>query len=106
MIEIGRGTTPPITVKFNVPASTLDALFLTITQQDETIIEKDLTDAEIDGNNAVFHLTQEETLLLEAGEDAVALMQVRWVIDGRADKTNIIEVSISDILKEGVIGGG
>jgi hypothetical protein len=100
MIEIGRGTTPPITVKFNVPASTVDVLFLTITQQGETVIEKDIGDAEISGNNAVILLTQAETLTLEAGD---AQMQIRWKIGNAADKSRVLGINVTDVLKEGVI---
>ena len=100
MIEIGRGTTPPITVKFNVPASTVDVLFLTITQQGETVIEKDIGDAEISGNNAVILLTQAETLALEAGD---AQMQIRWKIGNAADKSRVLGINVTDVLKEGVI---
>jgi hypothetical protein len=101
MAEIIRGTTPPITVRFNFEASIITTLYLTITQSGAAVIEKDLTDGEVDGTDIVFTLTQTETLLLTAG--VAALLQVRFLASDGAFASKILDLSVSDILKEGEI---
>lgn len=101
MLEITRGTTCPISITFNVLASTVTLLYLTINQSDATVIEKQLTDGTVNGNDVLFTLSQTETLLLNAG--VAALLQARYKIGDNAWATRIVDVSIADVLKDGAI---
>lgn len=101
MAKIIRGTTPPITVRFNFAASTITTIFLTISQSGASVIEKDIADGEVDGTDMIFTLTQTETLLLTAG--VAALYQVRFLTSDGAWATDIGSFEVGDILKEGAI---
>ena len=101
MAKIIRGTTPPIIVRFNFDASIITTVFLTIAQSGATVIEKDIDDAEVDGVNMTFTLTQAETLLLTAG--VAALYQVRFMKSDGAWADDIGSFEVGGILKEGVI---
>lgn len=99
-MEIIRGTTPPITIKFNFDASTITVLFLTIAQQDETIIEKELDAGVVGADNIVFTLSQAETLSLAP---ETALLQIRYRIGDGAFATKLVDLNVSDVLKDGEI---
>ena len=101
MAEIIRGTTPPITVRFNFDASIITTLYLTISQNGAMVIEKDIADGAVDGNDIVFTLTQAETLLLEEG--VAALLQVRFLTSDGAFASSMVDLSVGGILKEGAI---
>ena len=97
-----RGTTP--TVKINIDGcdvTLLSKMFITLKQRNVEI-EKTIEDITIlESNKVSFTLSQEETLLLNAG---LVDMQFRGVdSSGVAVASEIFSSTISDILKEGVI---
>ena len=101
MAEIIRGTTPPVTVRFNFEADTITLLYLTIAQSGATVIEKELDDGVVDGTDIVFSFTQAETLLLNS--NVAALLQVRFLTSDGAFASKTLDLSVSDVLKDGAI---
>lgn len=102
---IARGTTPIIRMTFTiVDASSIDVAYLTIIQGD-LLIEKTLEDATVvhteTDNYLEWHLTQDETLSLNAS--ANAQIQCRYKANGVAYDSPVYTESIYRILKEGVI---
>ena len=62
------GTTPTITFTFNeVDVSDISVAYLVIKVYGQTIIEKDITEAQADESTLSWTLTQAETLLLKPG---------------------------------------
>lgn len=60
-----KGTTPTIRYTFNtINTEDIAVAFLSIKQNDKTIIEKDLSTATVDEGTIFWKLTQEETLKL------------------------------------------
>jgi hypothetical protein len=102
MNEIVRGTTP--TISFGLPFSTglLSTAFVTVKQRDKTLIEKELSDCQCDGNILTTQLTQEDTLALKIGVPA----QIRLVVKttgGDRHETKDFVVRVSDTHKDEVI---
>lgn len=97
-----RGTTP--TLEFVLPFDTnkiMDA-YISIAQQGEVKIDKQLSECACNGNVLALKLTQEETLQLRS--DCIAEIQIRAKMNGGdAIASNIIRVSALRILKDGVI---
>lgn len=62
-----RATSHPFTWKLPRAADSYSELLVTLEQNGEIIINKTKNDMELDGNRATLILTQEETLLFEAG---------------------------------------
>lgn len=100
-----RGTTPPFIIELpeSVAVSSIDAAFLTFEQNGDTVLEKDLTAMTLDAENNTIAvtLTQEETLAF-AG-DKVVRYQLRFRIGGSAFATQKWQVTVEQILKDGVI---
>ena len=100
-----RGTTP--TIKATVAGLQdieIDEIFLTIKQLGVEI-EKTGGDIIVDGDEISTTLTQQETLSLAGGLRAA--IQVRVLSrNGTAYATNIANLPVGIILKEGVIGDG
>ena len=96
-----RGTTPTITVTLDAYANSIDALYLTVSQFGVVVIEKTLSDGEIDGASIKFPLTQADTLLL--AQDAMAQIQVRGKVENHAFASGIVEMRVEAILKDGII---
>lgn len=100
-----RGTTPTISFKYNSITSfdnlNITAFYITFVQNNEIILEKELSDLTINGNIVSITLTQEETLLFK--ENDIILIQSRIKIDDKAIATKIIRTNAQVILKEGVI---
>lgn len=78
MIEIVIGTTPSLIFTFKtVNPFDLTRAVLTIQQLGRTIVERDLTSATLNSDSVSWTLTQEETLLFSASNDAEIL--VNWL---------------------------
>ena len=100
-----RGTTPTLTFTLPFPVSTLSSLFINISQHFENIqIEKALADCSISGNDISVVLTQEDTLKLMPDKPAYIQIRALTAEDDYAIASTIVRCSVSDILKEGVIG--
>ncbi len=98
-----RGTTPPIRFSFsNVNPLEMTAAFLTIRQSSVTI-EKDLSSASSVTDAMIeWQLTQEETLVLEAGR--LAQVQCRYKFQsGAVGASRIYDENVYAVLKEGEI---
>lgn len=97
-----RGTTP--TLEFTLPfdADLLNCMYVTISQDGKTVLEKCLTDCHCNGPVVTCKLTQADTLSLKAGVRTE--IQVRGkTADGNALASRIMSVSADRILKDGEI---
>ena len=64
---IVKGTTPRIRFTFSkVTPENITTAFLTIKQSNETIIEKDISEAEVGENYLEWELSQNDTLAIDA----------------------------------------
>ena len=99
---IARGTTPHVKITLPFDSSILDVAYISISQDDNVIIEKTLYDCIQDGNTLTVKLTQEDTLKLSS--EARAEIQIRARDnDGNAIVSNIKTTYIYKINKDGVI---
>lgn len=94
MAVIIRGTTPTIKYKFGtVNVSDITKAILTLKVGDEIITEKDKDAATIGEDSISWKLTQQETLNVASGAEAM----LNWVLAdgtrGASNKTNIIFVA-------------
>ena len=100
-----RGTTP--TLEFEIPFDTslIDELFVTITQANVVTVEKDRSQCELSGNVITVKLTQKDTLIFKNKYfGGAARLQVRIkMLNGEALASDIIDLEIGEILKEGEI---
>ena len=99
-----RGTTP--TLEFTLPFDTslIEELYVTITQDGVTVLEKKLSDCSCSGSLVSLTLTQEDTLRLEQKLYPKNEMQIRVrTTAGEALASDIMDIHIGRILKEGVI---
>ena len=96
-----RGTTPTLECALDV--SVEGAEYFVTLEQGETEITKTNADCTLseDGKVITAVLSQEETLSLDPA--AVASIQVRYKLDGKAYATNIVAVRVDDVLLEEVI---
>lgn len=100
-----RGTTP--TLEFEIPFDTslIDELFVTITQTNAVTVEKDRSQCELNGNVITVKLTQKDTLIFKSNYFGGATrLQVRIkMLNGEALASDIIDLEIGEILKDGEI---
>ncbi len=97
-----RGTTR--TVSFTLPfeADRLAEAWITLSQQGEVVLNKELKDCTREGNTVSVVLTQEETLRLKEGSSTEIQLRVR-TLAGDAMASRIHSVATGRILKDGVI---
>lgn len=97
-----RGTTP--TLKFTVPFDTsiLAEAWVTLSQNDEVVLNKRLEDCKCDVRKLSVRLTQEETLLLDCKCKTEIQIRAR-TYEGEALASQIITEDTGRILKDGVI---
>lgn len=99
-----RGTTP--TLEFTMPFDTslIAELYITITQNNATALEKTLSDCNCNDTSVSLTLTQEDTLRLEQKPYSDSEMQIRVrTVAGEALASNIMRIYVGRILKDGVI---
>lgn len=99
-----RGRTP--TLEFTMPFDTslIAELYITITQNGATALEKTLSDCNCNDTSVSLTLTQEDTLRLEQKPYSDSEMQIRVrTIAGEALASNIMRIYVGRILKDGVI---
>ena len=100
-----RGTTPTITMTYRaIDLSMITEAWMSIRQQGgaQCIVDRDLNSATVGENTLSWTLTQEETLRLLPLWSAE--IQCRYLLsDGTAGASPIYRISVSDLLKEGVI---
>lgn len=93
-----RGTTPTIRFHYkNVHIEDITAAYLTIKQNKEVIVEKDMSEANIGEDSMSWLLSQEETLGFKVGK--VAIMHNWLLADGTrgASKENFIAIEDNHI---------
>ena len=96
-----RGTTPTNTFKTNIDL-TGATVFLTYSQRGRAVLEKTGDDLEISAEAIVTRLTQKDTLGFDALQKVS--IQIRYVFpDGTAGASNIMTVTVGEILKDGEI---
>lgn len=97
-----RGTTP--TLQFSLPFNPelLSVLYVTISQKDAVVIEKDLAACEIDGQRVTCRLTQKDTLKLNVKRPVDIQVRAK-TSNGDALASRIFTVSAERILKDGEI---
>lgn len=97
-----RGTTP--TLEFTVPFDTsiLAEAWVTLSQKDEVVLNKQLEDCKCDERKLSVKLTQEETLLLDCKCKTEIQIRAR-TLEGEALASQIITADTGRILKDGVI---
>lgn len=97
-----RGTTP--TLDFTIPFDTelISELYLTFSQKDKPLFEKQKSDCKCESNVISVRLSQEETLKLDDAYSVEMQMRVKTTED-EVLASEIIKVSVSQILKDGVI---
>lgn len=97
-----RGTTP--TLNFTIPFDTwlISEAFVTLSQNEQVVVEKRLEDCSVDKRKLSVRLTQEETLKLSC--DCKTEIQIRAKTTvGEAIASDIFTVDTGRILKDGVI---
>lgn len=91
--EIGRNET-----------SLIAEMYVTMTQNGKTVLEKTLSDCNCSGTSVSLTLTQEDTLKLQQQPRSQAEIQIRVrTTAGEALASDIMSVYVGRILKEGVI---
>lgn len=99
-----RGTTP--TLEFTLPfdCSLLTEMYITFAQYGTTVLEKSMADCTCSGTFVTLSLSQEDTLKMKQDRMAIAEVQLRVrTKDGSALASNIMQIRVDRILKEGVI---
>lgn len=99
-----RGTTP--TLEFTLPfdCSLLTEMYITFAQYGTTVLEKSMADCTCSGTLVTLSLSQEDTLKMNQDRMAIAEVQLRVrTKDGSALASNIMQIRVDRILKEGVI---
>lgn len=98
-----RGTTPTYRFALPFPASRLSSWCISFAQRGVEKFSVDQTRGTADGSAVSVTLTQEETLKLEAGVDA--LIQLRGIVaaTGEVIASNIVTTAVEPVLKEGEI---
>ena len=98
-----RGTTPTIKFCFSdVDVNEISVAFITIKQNKELKIDKDISEAVKVENAILWTLTQEETLSLKSKVSATVLCDWK-LINGLRGISHELTVQVKDPGKEGVI---
>lgn len=97
-----RGTTPTLQFEFPFELTNIAELWVTLKQDNNIVLDKELADCECDGAILTLRLTQQETLKLNAFMPVAIQIRMR-TNDGNAVASNIIITSVGQILKDGVI---
>ena len=105
-MQIIRGTTPTIviTIKNEMDLTTIQEVWVYISQQNKVKIDKKIEDVTIDAEHRKIsaRLEQEDTLALTANKDA--LFQIRLLLtDDTALATVASEVEVIEVYKDGII---
>ena len=98
------GTTPQIKINSNIHIDNIKRLWITFESQ-KVELTKELSDCDIIENQIHCTLSQEDTFLLNPdNKDIKIKLQVRILTDDdKAFASNITELQLKKILKEGII---
>lgn len=102
-MAIIRGTTPTVIYTFSeITPSEVHKAYLTVKQLNTTIIERDISTAEVGETTLSWVLTQEETLSLSSSYDAVLCCD--WKMnDGKRGRSVIKKEKVENSGKNEVI---
>ena len=99
-----RGTTPTLELTLLFVTSLIAKMYITMTQNGKTALEKTLSDCNCSGTSVSLTLTQEDTLILQQQPRSQAEIQIRVrTTAGEALASDIMSVYVGRILKEGGI---
>lgn len=103
-----RGTTQILTFDIGMNVNEVSQLWLTFSHSNRInseIFTKTKDDVILDGTTLTVPLTQEETLALNEYniKDKVVFVQLRAIVDGQALASNVVEMTVQHLLKEGVL---
>ena len=99
-----RGTTPILEFTLPFDCSLLTEIYITFAQYGTTVLEKSMADCTCSGTLITLSLSQEDTLKMKQDRMAIAEVQLRVrTKDGSALASNIMQIRVDRILKEGVI---
>ena len=97
-----RGTTPSLIFNLPIDPTTLTQAWITISQNNNVVINKTLAECQIQDTSIICSLSQQDTLLLQKRIDAQVQLRV-LTEGGDALASPIYSVKVQDILKDGVI---
>ena len=104
-----RGTTPRVEIECDFDVSTIEVLYITFVQNNETIIEKTFEDCEIEDSKIACDLTQNDTLKLKASKrdngakDWLEIQVTVKLKNGQRITSKIDKIEVEKVLKDGVI---
>lgn len=97
-----RGTTPTHKFTFDFPKENIGSIYITYMQNKQVRFEKSKDDITFEDGTVSVKLTQEETLKFTVTGDVE--IQIRFTdTSDNAYASNIVQVPVGRILKEGVI---
>ena len=94
-----RGTTPTLTFKLPFDCKDIDILNISFAQYSTVVLEKDLYDCDIEGNDIKVTLTEDDTLKFDCAEHAE--IQIRVGIGERRLASQIMKLRVDRVLKDG-----
>ncbi len=97
-----RGTTQTHTISTEIELGNAVVIYVTYQQNGKTVLEKTIDDIRITEDGIEVSLTQEETLLFDSKRRALVQIRARFGT-GQAVASNVMNVDVKKILKEGVI---
>lgn len=97
-----RGTTPTHTFETAIDLTGAVVLFMTYKQGKDTVVERDIRSIEVEPDKLIIKLTQEETLRFDRGKNVSIQCRAKFS-DGNAIASDILDVRVCEILKEGEI---
>lgn len=97
-----RGTTPTHIFETGIDLTSAVVLFVTYKQGKETVVERDIHSIEVEPDKLTIKLTQEETLRFDLEKNSRIQCRAKFA-DGTAIASDILDVRVCDILKEGEI---
>ena len=97
-----RGTTDKITFNVTVETSQIAVAYVTFTADGEVVCEKKLSDLTLEDKKIICKLTQAESLVFAPNSRVRVQLRAR-LKDGTTFASKIRDITVGNILKEGVI---
>lgn len=101
MSSISRFTTPTHTFTLPFETSGITALVVIYKQGDRVVLVKHKDDVTLQDKNVVINLSEKDTALFEPTPKVK--IQLRVGMGSAKINSDVIEVSVSDVLKEGML---
>lgn len=97
-----RGTTPTHIFETSIDLTQAQIIFITYQQGDKTVVEKTIEDITVEPDKLTVTLTQAETLEFDRHKNVRIQCRAKFE-DGTAIASDILDVMVCEILKEGEI---